>query len=191
MRALSRLEGEYASGGMSPADLEAMRLAGDQVSARAGSDYQAIQGMLARRGGVGSGMEAALYGQAGQSAAGGLAHLTAQSQIAARQRALQALEASGALAGQVRGQDWGIASQRATAQDAINRFNASQRAASQAYNLGLPQQEFENRLRYSNARNGLLTGQMAEARDAGQRYAGYASAFGNAALDLGKAYGGE
>lgn len=69
-----------------------------------------------------------------------------------RSRYMQALEGLGGMASGVRGQDFGIASSRAQAQDAINRFNVGQKYNTQQYNLGVPQQSFENQMSLAEQR---------------------------------------
>jgi hypothetical protein len=154
MRGLRELENVYESEGTTAADEAAMRLANAQVSGRAGSDYQNINQMLARRGQVAGGAQAAaMYGQAGQNSALALGQMANESAIAARQRALQALEASTGMAGQIRGQDYGIARDRGMAQDAINQFNARMRDDTQRGNVDMAQREFMNELALRDRRN--------------------------------------
>ena len=62
-----------------------------------------------------------------------------------RERYLQALNALGSQAANVRGQDYGIKSNAANAQDSINRFNAQMRVDAQKFNKGLEQQNLNNR----------------------------------------------
>ena len=47
---------------------------------------------------------------------------------------------------QVRGQEFGFASQRAAAQDAINRFNAQQQAEANLYNIQAGDRDFRNQI---------------------------------------------
>ena len=82
----------------------------------------------------------------GQAGVNRGADMASQAAADSRQRYLAALNGLSSQAGAMRGQDFGQAAQRAAAQDAINRFNTGQRSATQAYNLGLPQQDFENQM---------------------------------------------
>lgn len=54
----------------------------------------------------------------------------------AQKRAIDAIERSGQLGGQIRGQDWSEAAQRAAAQDAINQFNAASTTQNNQFNAG-------------------------------------------------------
>lgn len=152
------LQNEYQTGGNTPADQAAMQLAYNSTGARAASDYQSVAQMMARRGGNNSGLEAALYSQSGQDAANSIGQQSMTAQVAARQRALQALEAAGTQAGTARGQDY----DRAAALDRVRLFNAQLQNQAQMYNLQLPQQEFENRMTMLGAQ-GRANSQLAGA----------------------------
>ena len=133
----------YAKEGMTDADKAAMRLANNEVNAKAQSQYQAVQQQLAARGGAQNpAMAAALYSQAGADSLNTLGNMAAQNQIAARQRALQALEASGGLGQAMANQDV----QQADAMDRINMWNFDQQKA-------LRQQDFLNTMHQRDARN--------------------------------------
>jgi hypothetical protein len=156
LAALSKLEREYETGGMTDADIAALRVAQQQVAARAGSDYESVRQMLARMGQDASGMRAAsLYAAAGQGAADAMGNMAGQQQLAARQRALAALEAAAGLAGSMRGFEYGVLADRARAQDDINRFNARMRADIDRYNKELEQRRFLNRMRLADSRLGI------------------------------------
>lgn len=187
---LRELEGIYQNEGMTPADEAAMRLAQNQVAQRAGSDYASINQMLARRGQMGGGERAAaLYSQAGQTAANTLGQMANESQIAARQRALQALEAGGSLAGNIRGDDYRLASDRARAQDYINQFNARQRSESDRFNAGQQQQEFENMMGVKGARNAARMGLAQSYMQGGQRTLQTGQGVGDAFMSAGAGMG--
>lgn len=169
MKALEGLGREVEYEGMTPED----RLAYQQAAAEAGSVEAGLRGAAQREAaqrGIGSSTGAYL-GALSASQAGTNRASAMQSQAAAdaRQRYMQALSGLGGLGGQVRGQEFDIASARAAAQDAINRFNVGQRSATQQHNLGVPQQDFENALRRAQAQR-QAAGQMAkEYRGAGRR----------------------
>lgn len=192
LNALRSLENEYQTGGMTDADKAAMRLAQDAVSARAGSDYSDINQMLARRGQQMGGMgAAALYSQAGGNAAHALGQMGGQNQIAARDRALRALEAAAGLAGDVRGQDYRVSSDRARAQDAINAFNTRNRQDTNVFNSGLQQQDIENQVMLKDKRNhwrGRLAGQY---NGNAERLDETGAGFGQASNSLGAGWGGK
>lgn len=146
MRALEGLGDVVDSKGMTAEDAAAYNRARQEAgsidnSLRGAAEHQAAaRGMLGSTAGyVGSLMGA----QAGTNRA---ADMGLQTAADSRQRYMQALDSLGSMSGRVRGQDFGIASDRAAAQDAINRFNVGQKGATQAYNLGVPQQNFTNQM---------------------------------------------
>lgn len=124
MRALSYLQGIGESGGM---DLQS-QVAQQQALARSAqqdqANRQAVMESMARRGQAGSGAELAANLSGAQSSAQANAMAGSQFAADARTRALQAMMGSGQLGGQVRGQDWSNASDRAQARDRIAAFNA-------------------------------------------------------------------
>ena len=165
------LQNEYQTGGNTTADQAAMQLAYNNTGAKSASDYQSVAQMMARRGGNNSGLEAALYSQSGQDAANSIGQQSMTAQVAARQRALQALEAAGTQAGTARGQDY----DRAAALDRVNLFNAQLQNQAQMYNLQIPQQEFDNRMAMLGARtnaSGALANQYQQQAGATNQMAG-------------------
>lgn len=187
--ALRALEQEYQQGGMTPADAAAMQLAANAVSARAGSDYQSAARQMASRGGVrGGGAEAALYAQSGQNAANALGQMGLGAQVAARSRALQALEAQGGLSTQIRGQDYQRDSDLARAQDRIQEANLRMAIDTKRYNDQLKADEFNRRIALlqaqSNAINGVASGLQTE----GQTIRNVGSGIGQGAMSVGSAY---
>lgn len=152
LKALEGLTSEVDNKGMTPEDAAAFNRARQQAGTMdAGFRGAAEQQMAAR--GMSSGIGAYASALAsGQAATNRGADMGMQADADSRQRYLQALNSLGDMGGQVRGQDFGVASQRAQAQDAINRFNTGQRTQNQAYNLGLPQQGFENSMALAGGR---------------------------------------
>ena len=191
--ALSQLQDEYNQGGMTQADKSAMQLAESNAAGRAQSDYQsAANGMAARGQGNNPALMAALQSQVGASSAHAVGNMEAQSQIAARQRALQALEGSASLAGNIRGQDYRLSGDTASAQDRINQYNTSLQSGADQYNLHIPQQQYENQMGLDAARtaamNAQANGYMASAGATEQTAAGVGNAItsGIAGYDSGK-----
>lgn len=146
LKALEGLGREVDFRGLTPEDIAAnQRVAGETGRMEAGFRGAAQQSAAQR--GMASSTGAYLGDlSAGQAATNRASAAGTENAAAARQRYLAALEGLGGMGAQVRGQDFGIAGQRASAQDAINRFNVGQRSATQAYNLGVPQQDFENQM---------------------------------------------
>lgn len=124
--ALERL-GQFADNSFSAEDAAEQRRVVDQSAGVAAR--QAAQGeqLAAARGLQRSGLSQALNMQAAQGGAQSAADATAQLAAQRRQRQLQALGMLGSQGGALRGADYGEASDAASAQDAINRFNANMR----------------------------------------------------------------
>lgn len=123
MDALANLQRRYSQGGLdalSRANISQV----EQENANAGRTAAAGAMEEANRRGTGGGGNAIVNAQvAGQNAANRNAQQTLTVAGQADQARLAATQGAGALAGDARGQDY----QAATAQDAINRFNAGQR----------------------------------------------------------------
>lgn len=188
LQTLEDLATEYETGGMSPADVAALRSAQRDVSRRAASQSASVAQDLARRGQAGGSLAGVLASQVGQDELEALADMEADVVASGRNRAMQALMARGNLAGEVRGQDWRAMSDRAQAQDLMNRFNASQRQATGLYNAGLPMQRFGANMQrlggLNAARMGVAQGAQAQGQDFRQMMGG----MGNAALSFGQAW---
>lgn len=102
-----------------------------------------------------------------------------------QRRAYQALRDSGAMAGQMRGQQWGEDAQRAQAADAIARQNAALRQQTHQYNQDLRSRRFDDAMRRQNARAGV-TGDIAGShRQQGQ----YAQQMGSQATGVASTIG--
>lgn len=160
--ALSQLEDIGNQGGLRLQDKAALQDAQLKSEQQAKGNRDAISSEMARRGLGGSGFDVAakLEGQQGQ------ADRDAQSSLGvaahAQDRALQAIEGAGSMAGQQRAQDFGEQSAKANAADAINRFNTqnAQRVndanvgtqnAAQAYNLQNNQRISDQNAQLSNS----------------------------------------
>jgi len=151
MAEITALRSLADQGGMGIQERTALNEAMDQTAAQEQMQRGAItQGMAARgMGGSGTELASALANQQGAATRNAKAGAQAASDAATRR--IQALRDMGTASGNVRNQDWGEASQKASAQDAMSRFNASQRlgAENQAWN-----QQYQ--------RAGLATGQYGD-----------------------------
>lgn len=185
---LRELENVYETGGRTRADEAALDVAGRRVSQRAGQQKGDVAISAAQRGQRGTGLEAVLASQSAQDELEALASLDAEVASSGRNRALQALQANGALASGVRGDDWRSMSEVASATDLQNRFNASQQQQTNMYNATLPQQEFDNEMRRLGAQGAAREGAARgiDASAAGVRQTG--AGIGNAALSAGAAW---
>ena len=113
---------------------DANRLQSDVDSSVRGREG-AIQQNLAARGLSGGMSELVQRNLAAQEGANRQAQMGMDLKAQAEQRALQALMQSGQLAGQMQGQDFSQAAQKAQAADAISRFNAQNLQGVQSRNV--------------------------------------------------------
>lgn len=190
--ALNKLEEITAGGGLTSADRGRIGQIGREEAIREQGQRQSITQGAQRRGVGGSGLELSSLLNAQQGTADRAANRGIDVENLAQHRALQALEAQGNLSGQIRGQDYTVASNQANSQDIINRFNTGARNAArlseQEYNqISLPQQRYNNQLNYFQNRSGLNTA-SANATDA--RRDRLNQTVGTAAQVVGSIYGG-
>src|SRR5512147_1933207 len=125
MAALAGLENTYRAGGMDPQSRAALLEAQYQTGAAERGARDALVQNAASRGLSTSGASFAAQLGNQQGAANRNARAGAQAAGDARTRALQALSGTVEAAGGIRGQDY----QKASALDAVERFNAAQRTA--------------------------------------------------------------
>lgn len=114
-------------------DQRAMMAAEQQASAQQADITQD----MARRGMSGSGQEHLQKLIASQGSVNRAAEATQQTQAAAKQRALDMILNKGAMAGQMRGQEFGEEAQKAQALDAQARYNATQMLGQQNLQTGM------------------------------------------------------
>lgn len=127
MNALSELQNISKSGGLTAQDRARLgRIKSEEDTANRGKREAILQNMQARGiGGSGIGLAAQLQNQ--QDSAMRQSQRDMDVAALAEQRALDALMQQGQLAGNIRGQNFGEASQIAQANDAIAQFNAQNR----------------------------------------------------------------
>lgn len=142
--ALGELQNLSDSGGMTLTD----KVNNDQLQQQAAQKAQALRqsivNVLSRQGVQPGGVSAALQLGAARDQQAAGANAAAQTAADARKRATEAVLQKGQLAGQMRTQGVQEASARATAADQIAKYNADATQKAQQYNLGIPQQQFEN-----------------------------------------------
>jgi hypothetical protein len=136
LSALSQMKEAASSGGM---DLQS-RVAQDQMINRSNqndaANRAAALNQMAMRGQASGGGALAAQLSGAQSSAQANAMGGAQMASDARSRALQAMSAYGQQAGQIRGQDWSNASDKAAARDRINQFNSQNAQNAYRSNMG-------------------------------------------------------
>lgn len=148
---------QLGEGGMDVKDLADIEAAKQRYLGQQAAQQQAVQESMARRGIASGGQEFSLRQQAAQNAANQMNQYEQQIQGEARRRALEAIMQQGQMAGNVRTQEFSEEAQKAQAADAIAKFNAQMRSATEARNIA--------------ARNQAQLGNLTEA----QRIADYNS----------------
>lgn len=174
MQALSQLQGISREGGMTAEDKANLaEIQGKNAAAERGS-REAIAMNARERGISGSGIDMVnqMLNEQGSAGNQNLQGLEVAKQ--AQARALAAIQASGQLGGQIEGQQFGEESSKATAQDAINKFNAANKQ-----NVGLTNVATNNAAQEANLRekqrisdtNVALANQKAQADAAAKQLA--------------------
>jgi len=123
MDALNSLQ-DIGANGMTAMDRAKLEQIKGDLGAQERGQRDAILQQAQQRGIGGSGIELMAQLQNQQASAGRASQMGFDVQAAAQERALQALQQSGALAGNMQNQDFNQQSQIAQAQDAIAKFNA-------------------------------------------------------------------
>ncbi len=136
-RALQELSDMGYSGGLRLQDKAALQDAMLDTQTRERANRQAIGDEYARRGMSGSGFELAARLQGQQGAADRQSENALKIAAQAQDRALQSIMGAGEMAGKLQGQDFSQQAQKASAMDAINRFNTQNMRDVNAANVGL------------------------------------------------------
>lgn len=173
--ALAKLRGIEDSGGLTLEDKAAQNeaLTASGRAQRAG--FSRIRDDAAGRGGLNNGSTLAMQLAHEQESNDQAARTGLSTAGAAQRRMFDAMRERASLAGQMSSQEFGQASQKAAAKDAINQYNAGARARAAQYNAGLGQQDFYNRMAKTQGASGYYGGEAD--RKAGQ-WSGMGSAVG-------------
>lgn len=137
MGALRQMQGVANEGGMDLQSRVAQRQAQAMAAQHEQMQRQAIQQAAANSQRYGGGGELAAQMMAQQGGANSAFMAGSQNAADARNRAIAAMAKTGQMAGDMRGQQFAEQAARAQSQDAINRFNASQRGSAYMANKGL------------------------------------------------------
>lgn len=121
--------------GLTATDRASLNATRRQIAGDSQARQNSIIQQLAQRGAAGGGLELATRLAASQGSADQAGQESDRTMAMAQQRMLAATAQAGAMGGQMRGQEFGEQSQQAQAADAIERFNAQQRAAAQSANI--------------------------------------------------------
>lgn len=144
-RALSSLQ-EIGEGGLTAQDRADLARIQTQEAVKARGQQDAIRQNAQMRGVGGGGLELLQSIQNQQNAANQTSQRDLDVAGMAQNRALQALQQSGALAGNMRSQQFGEGAQKAEAQDAISRFNAQAQGNTNKLNVDARNQAAINNL---------------------------------------------
>lgn len=183
MQALSRLQQVANEGGMTAIDRGRLNDINNNLNQQQQARRQAMMTGAAQRGQMGSGLMYANMLGSEQAATEAASQQGFQVQAEAQRRALEAMQQAGKLGGDIRSQDYGIARDRAGAQDRINQYNTDLRNTMNRYNNDNLQQNFNNRMGLGDRRNAGRT-QMAN------YHQGKADNIRNQGTQAGKAIGG-
>lgn len=139
MQALAYLQNVGTQNGMDLQSQVAQREAMNAANQNDAANRAAVLNNMAMRGMRGGGAELAAQLSGAQSSAQANAMAGQRAAADARTRALQSMMGAGQLGGQVRGQDWSNATDRAAARDRIAQFNAqnARSAYEDAFRMGL------------------------------------------------------
>ena len=144
--------------GLTPQDMIAMRQTKDAIAGQLQSQDANILQNMQQRGLGGSGMELMMRQGSGQSAqrqASEEADRLAAQQYAAR---MGALEQAGSMAGNLRSQDFGEQSAKASASDAMSKFNLQNKMGITASNIGARNQAQAANLSQKQILEGIRAG---------------------------------
>jgi hypothetical protein len=134
MTALAEMQGLGRSG-LSAQDRSDLGSIRRNVATEANARDQAVLQNMAQRGVAGGGAELAARLSSSQAAMNDASAQGDRIAAMAQNKALQAIMNSGQLGGQIQAQDFGQAERVASAQDAINRFNAANSQSVSQYNV--------------------------------------------------------
>lgn len=157
LEALTSLQRIGEGGGMTAMDRARLNDIQRSVAQAERGSRGAIQQSMGRRGMGGSGLELAAQLQNQQAGADRAAREALGVEAQAQQRALEALQQRGGMAGRMESEDFRRAAQRAEAADTIAKFNAMQRAGAQQRNVAgqrdLQRMRQEMAMKNTGARN--------------------------------------
>lgn len=140
------------SGGMTLEDRAVQEEALRAAAQRAQAQRRSVLAMLDRSGqGATSGAAVAAQLSSAREQADRAADIGLRTAGSAQRRALEAMMERGRMASSMRSQDFSERSRRADAKDAISRYNAGALANARAYNVQLPQQQFQNQMSRTTA----------------------------------------
>lgn len=163
MRSLNQLQ-QMGVGGMRPEDQAALNSVLNKTNQQANANNQAVLQNMQQRGIGGSGNELAAKMLNNQAAANASSQQGLDIAGQASQRALQAIMNAGNLGGQMESMQFGQDSQKAQAQDIINKYNAMNQQQVSNTNVGTRNaaqaQNLANKQSLMNSNTGLANQQQ-------------------------------
>lgn len=154
------------------------RVLGD-LARQEGAGRNAIKNDMHARGAGGSGAELAMQLQGSQASADRAQTAGLDQAAQSNRRMLDAMMNRYQMASGMRNQEYNELSQAAQAKDMIARYNADARTRAQYYNLGLPQQNFENDYKIRQGKANALIGQSNQAAAQGASAAAQTAGIAN------------
>lgn len=142
--ALTRLQGIYQSQGLDAGTRAQLNQVQQSNAQQALAAQGAIQNRMAQQGLASSGANFAAQRGAAQTAAMGNYNAGVNAEALGAQRQMQAIQGAGQLGGQLQAQDWRQLSDRAQAEDAINRFNVASQNQMAQYRAGGMEHAYDN-----------------------------------------------
>lgn len=189
MGALGKLKGIEDAGGLMIEDRAVLNKLQSQTARQAAARQSGIREDMAERGIGGSGAELAMQQGNAQDEASRASQAGLDIAAQAQKRYFDSILQRGRMAGDIRGQDYGEARDRAAARDEINRYNADSMWRGQQANNQVRQQNYDNRWSQADQRAKNLYGQADYYRGEAARKSGQASGFGKAAGKAVNAFG--
>jgi hypothetical protein len=166
MKALQSMQGIADSGGMTDTETANLRRSQNAADTDDSARRNAILQNMHQRGLGGSGQELLAQLASSEAATDRGAQAGLDVNAMAQARALQAMQGAGQMGGALRSQDYGEKANAASAQDAINKFNAQNQQSTNQFNAGTM-----NQSQLANAQMGMSAqGQNQGARQGVNNY---------------------
>lgn len=191
MGAFSKLKGIEDAGGLMLEDEAALNKIQNQTARQATARQSAIREDMAERGVGGSGAELALSQANAQAEAQRASEAGMDIAAQAQKRYYDSIMARGRMAGDIRGQEYGEARDKAAARDEISRYNADALARQQQYNNGVRQQGYGNAMGRADKQAGMDQMMAGYWKSQGDRKAQVAGGVGKGLGKMFNAFGDE
>jgi hypothetical protein len=133
------------------------------------------------RGMGGSGASYLMQQKAAQDAAQNANQQGMDMQGQAMRRRFEAMKQHGAMAGDLRGQEYGEQARLASARDSVTQYNAKARRAAGEYRNSMKQQDYNNRMGKQGVMNNLAVGKAGQMSQQGTNDANMWASFGETA----------